>query len=301
MSALRDQLSGKFLSRQKKSVSGVVIAKDLLKHGFPLDLSLRCWSRVCDEIVVVTDHCEPSDINIIYEICNDKNIECEIKIRAVGSPNNFEFYRFVGYFFCKNPDYVVHFDADYLISQTEAKKLRKTIENAPPENDIITYELVYLNYYGDMLFEDCAMTMYVKPYNGYSGIYPFVLNVKRQNFILPVGTFSERHNVPVNMESIINLGENWGGTYDQKFNKWSMFSQSGGNPDGFNIIDSDVKIEHLSWSLNEEALLKKLSHPHWSQNTDRTYVIDENYVKGGNQPWRKNYKELAEMKKRMKQ
>ncbi len=269
-------------------ISGIVIAKDMSYHGFPLDLCLKTWSKVCDEIVIVMDRKDPLDLQVIQRAAESIP---NVKIRAVIKPNSFEIYRFVGYFACSNPDYVIHFDSDYLISDDEGMKLRKAIEEAPEDNDIITFRLMYLNYHGDMLYYDHVMKEYVLPYDGYSGTYPFVLNVKRQNFIMPVETFSERHNNAINMESVINLGSNWGGTYDQKYNKY----WPGGNPDGFNIIDSDVIVEHLTWSINHDALEKKLDHSHWKASG-----VTLETVKGGDVKYDKSYPELEEIRYRFR-
>jgi hypothetical protein len=284
----------------KKFISGIVVAKNLDLYKFQFDLCLKAWSRACDEIVVVTDKKIPSDLGIIWR---DRDIvqdpRCPIKARAIEAPENFELYRFAGYLFCSKPHYVIHFDADYLISPDDALLLRKTIEEAPEDNDIITYRLIYLNYGGTHLYTDSMIKTYVTPYDGYSGNYPFVLNVRRQNFISPGDAYEERNSNRINFESVVNLGENWGGAYDQKFNRWSL-NQQGRVLDprgdcGFNLLDSGAAVEHLTWSTSDEVRLKKLADPYWAGRG-----VTDAVVKGGDIVYEKKYEELAIFRERMR-
>jgi len=284
-----------------KFVSGIVIAKNLAYNGFHLDLCVKTWSRVCNEIVVVTDKKNPDDLNTIFRVFGElgetTSSGCFLKARAIEEPNALETYRFAGYLFCSHPNYAVHFDADYLISPNDAVRLRETIEGAPEDNDIITYRIINLNRGGTHLYMDEAAKVFVRPYDGYSGLYPFVLNVRRQNFIMPFDTYEEKFSNRVNYEAAVNLGPNWGFVYDQKIHYYNQRLGGEFNPKehGIGFLDSGVDVEHLTWSLSEEALAKKLADPIRVQRG-----ITKEVVEGGTTAYEKDYEELREFRARMR-
>jgi hypothetical protein len=257
--------------------------------GYPLDLAVQCWSRVCDEIVVVTDKADPSDLESIASAAARSRPGCEIKVRAVEGPMFFEVYRFAGYMFCNRPEWVVHFDADYLIGEDQADALRRTILSSPADADIITYRLVYLNRQATATFSYEDMRQFAHPYDGYSGNFPFVLNVRRGNFMSPVDTYAEKNNNRINYESVVNLGEHWGHSYDLKF-----LRSFGYNPSPMSVVDSSCVVEHLTWSLRPGVLEGKLGHPFWvGRGIGMGQVTDDS------QPWPRGYPELDEARSRM--
>ena len=260
-------------------ISGITIAKNISHFGFPYALSIKSFLNACDEIIIVTDYSDKETISLLMRQFKD---EPRVKIRGVSRVNSFEVFRMIGYFFTSSPDFVVHFDLDYLISLEDSKTLRNSIIKNPTA-DIITYNLVYLNYWGDKTIYDSEMAKYVYPNDGITGQYPFVLNVKKGNMICPFEGTNE-DNVAINFESVISLNpERWGAAYD---NKWLR-----NNPYQFEIYNSTAVIEHLSWSLNRDALLEKLALPHWSSRN-----IDEEYVKMGETDYLKSYEELNSLR-----
>lgn len=269
-------------------ISGIVPIKDVARMGYPIDLALRCWSRVCDEIVVVTDKRDPSDVAAAAQAGAGCHPGCEVKVRAVESPASFDVYRFAGYMFCDSPDWVVHFDADYLVGEDQAADLRRAILGSPADLDIITYRLVYLNRQANATFSYPDMLHFTHPYDGFSGNFPFVLNVRRGNFISPVDSYAEKTNNRMNFESVVNLGHSWGHVYDQKY-----LRHFGRNPTPLSVADSGCLVEHLTWSLTRQELEAKLAHPFWAE---RGIGIDQ--VTDCSNPWDRSYPELDEARSR---
>lgn len=265
-------------------ISGITTALNLDFHGFPYDLAIRTWLNVCDEIIVVTD---PKEHSLDKLLNWASQFGDKVKIRGVNSPRNFEVFRFLGYMFCNNPNYVVHFDLDYLISPTDAALLRNTILSAADDTDIITYKLCYLNYYATHTTW-IPKQREVPPHDGTHGEYPLVVNPRRQIFIAPYEGVTE-DNLLINYESIICLRpDKWGKTYNTKYLKSA-------NPFRFNIVESNATVEHLFWFLKPDALKKKLSHPYW---VDQLY--DTNWAKKGFDPYNKTYQELEEARERLR-
>jgi hypothetical protein len=283
-----------------KFVSGIVIAKNLAYNGFHLDLCLKTWSRMCNEIVIVTDKEDLEDIQTVFRIMEGlgetTSSGCFLKVRAIEAPTFFELYRFAGYLFCSHPNYVVHFDADYLISPSDAGRLREAIEKAPEDNDIITYRIINLNRSGTHIYMDDEAKVYTRPYDGYSGIYPFVLNVRRQNFIMPFDVYEEKFNNRVAYESAVNLGHNWGSVYDQKIHCYCQRQGIEYDPKayGIGLLDSGADVEHLTWSMKKEAFDKKLAARSRVQSS-----ITKEGVEGGTTAYEKDYEELREFRARM--
>ena len=265
-------------------ISGVTIAKNLWANDFPYDLALKTWAEVCDEIVVVAPYQDQKTINMVHKVRKELKGRCPVKIRGVLRPEKFDLFRFFGYVWTQAPDWVVHFDLDYLISSEEASKLRKVIEEAPSHTDVITYKLAYLNRGATRLVFTPQMEKHCPPHNGTHGTYPFVLNVKRQNFICPFEAIDEAGRF-CNYEGVISLRpDNWGKT---------LYPKYGYQYTSFEVVHSKVVVEHLSFSLSLEQLEAKLKNPYWKQQK-----MGIRYVINGQQKYDVSYPELEEARRR---
>lgn len=263
-------------------ISGIVPLVHAEKLGFPWKQAILSWMDVCDEIICITFR--NPDLSAIA-LCEFVEQHPKLKLMALDSPKDFETYRFLGYHFCSNPNWVVHFDADYIISPSEALKLRETILKARYDTDIITYTLTYLNYNATKTVYIPQLEINQTPRNGYQGEYPLIVNPRRQMFICNYAGVTQK-NVQCNYESVMCLrpGDKWGKTYNTKF----LLD----NPYQFNILRTDINVEHLSFSLDRMALAKKLSHQYWVDQ-----MIDMRHVITGYQPYNISYPLLDEARK----
>ena len=256
-------------------ISGIVPIFDAKGMGLPYLQSIEAWADVCDEIIVVTSPKDPGLADMIGLIEKIKS-KCNLKIRGVQRPADFEVYRVLGYFFTKEPGWVVHFDGDYLISPDEAAKLRQAILSAPEDTDILTYVLVYLNYDATKTFETEEMKKWWPPHDGFRAEFPFVLNQKRGMSISPFEGQTEGGHY-VNMEGVMSSqADKWGATFNTKFMNH--------NPYGFNIVRSGVQVEHLTWSMNKERAFRKANEGNhvgggvgWEKVRDGDSVWDASY------------------------
>jgi hypothetical protein len=264
-------------------ISGITIAKNMLSYGFPYDLAIRSFAQVCDEIVVVIPRSDTPTFNALHKLMAELEDECMIKIRGVLNPDSFDVFRFIGYMFTDKPDWVVHFDLDYLISPANADKMRLEIENAPSDLDAISYNLVYLSRTAKNVVYNKDMAKWVPPYNGIQGTYPFIINPRKHVFISPFEGVTESGRY-VNFEGLISLGDKWGE---------SVFLKYDNGQHNFNIKDSGISVEHLSFSLNIESLRSKLQHEYW-----RELGFGEEYVINGGSEYEVSYPLLEEARKR---
>ena len=263
---------------------GITIAKNPKKLGFGIDLVINSWLRVCDKIIIVIGRHDPDTQSIIRNLSSDR-----ILIRGVENNSNFESYRNIGYFYMDNPNFVVHFDLDYLISPEDSKILKNDILSSDENVDIITYNLIYLNYWGDKTIYSEDMERWVWPHNGYIGEYPFIINYRRGNIICPFEGV-DKWNTHINYESIIcTHPDRLGNTYATKYLR--------DNPHGFKIINSKAEIEHLTWSYPKEYLEFKLG----ARSGEYRNGVTIDYVKSGMFEWGKSYQELDEFRKRIKE
>jgi hypothetical protein len=231
-------------------ISGVIPFVSQKEMMLPWKQALTCWAEVCDEIVVVMPF-DDELVNDVQSFCFDlKGPNLVMGIHGVTAYSGD--LRTKGYFFCDNPDWVVHFDADYLISPDDAKHLRVEIESASDDVDCLTYELAYLNRDATRLCYQANMERFFPPYNGYTADYPFVLNFRRGMRMCPYNGV-DRANLAVNEETVISVGsEHFGKSLSMRW-----FGNLGFN--GFNVSNSGVQVEHLSWSRSMEFLKKKLA------------------------------------------
>jgi len=266
-------------------ISGITTAKDILDYGFPYDLAIKSFAEVCDEIVVVIPKNDQKTFDVLHQLMSELKDSCVLKIRGVLSPDNFDVFRFIGYMFTDNPDWVVHFDLDYLISPSEAKKLRGEIEDAPDDLDALTYELAYLSRTAKNLIYNKDMAEWVPPYDGMRGAYPFVVNPRKQVFISPFEGVTEGGRY-VNFEGLIGLGaDNWGSSLFLKYDNKRHHE--------FNIKDTRIQVEHLSFGLNRDLLELKLRHEYW---VGLGFTFE--YALKGSDPYEVSYPLLEEARRR---
>ena len=260
-------------------ISGIVPLLNPDKRGIPYLLAIESWAEVVDEMVVVTDielgPVNPEKEKFFAEIVAAAKGKCEVKIRGILRPYEHNVFRLFGYFFAQKPDWVVHFDGDYLLSSEQAVKLREEIEKASEDVDCLTYELVYLNYDATALFVNRDFERWFPPKSGYSVYFPFVVNPRRGNFLCPFEGHANDGRY-INFEGIINLSDRWGVSY---FTKYGMRTPH------FNVVQTDVQIEHLSWSMELEFLEKKLQHEFWvSEEVTMKEVMAGHYGYGVTYP-----------------
>ncbi len=174
-------------------ISGITIAKNMLAYGFPYDLAIRSFAEVCDEIIVVIPKNDKDTFDALHKLMAEMKDRCEIKIRGVQNPDNFDVFRFIGYMWTSQPDWVVHFDLDYLISPGEGMKLREVINKTPANVDALSYDLVYLSKNVKRVVFNSDMKKWVCPYDGITGRYPLVVNPRNQIFISPFEGISENN------------------------------------------------------------------------------------------------------------
>jgi len=272
-------------------ISGVIISYKASEFEFPIDLAVRSWMEVCDEIVIMTFTDDP-DISRLLNMTEWKCERCVIKVRAVNGPKCFELLRLYGYFFTGNPDWVVHFDSDYLISPEQAFKLRNTIKSAPDDTDVITYRLVCLNRGVNRLVHNKDLAKWTVPFDGIRGEYPLIVNPGRQAMIVPFEGIVE-DNFYVNFEGMISLNRrHWGKALFPKMSGEGIDPYLE-NRFGFGIVRSNVDVEHLSFSLPDDKLKKKMSHPYWVN-----LGIDVDHVVKGQQDYSVTYPILEQARKR---
>jgi hypothetical protein len=254
-------------------ISGITICHDALGQGYPVDLSLSCWSSVCDEIVVMTCKDDPSLQHMMNLVEGEKR-DCAMKLRAIEGPKFFELFRMFGYFFTTTPDWVVHFDLDYLISPKEARELRRAILCALPTTEMVTYKLVHLNRGATRMVFNPDMKTWLTPFDGVRAEYPFIVNPRRQMMSCPFCGVTE-DNFFINYEGVISLNrEHWGkGLFPKMLvDKKDPYEV---NPFNFEIVRSGAQVEHLSFSGSEENLKRKLEHPYWKNlGMDYRYVVE---------------------------
>jgi len=274
-------------------ISGIIPLLRPEERGIPYLLAIESWAEVLDEMIVVIDmelgtvsEEQNAYLSTIAEAAKGK---CKVETRGIIRPHEHNVFRMFGYFFANRPDWIVHFDADYLISHEEALKLKRCIENASDDVDCMTYELVYLNYDATAVFYNKDMEYWFAPHSGYSAFFPFVINPRRGNFLCPFEGHANDGRY-INFEGVINMSDRWGK---------SFFPKYGMDTPHFNVVQTNVVVEHLSWSMNEEPLRKKVQHAFWQDlGIDMDTVLHGMFSYGVSYPLldeaRKRYKAMRE-------
>ena len=237
---------------KKRFVSGILPLMNPSRLDFPYKLVLESWSELCDEIVIVVPYHDPdlSEIMSLVELFKDR---CPIKVQGINRPLEVLLFQTFGLFFTDNPDWVVYLDGDHLISPTNSCKLRAVIDGASDDTDIITFNRVFLNYDATAIFKTAEMEESFYPHDGYRAECPYIVNPKRRMFLSPFDAITVKDSW-IHFEGVVSLQEgNWGRAYTTNQLRY--------NSAEFNIVCSDVDVEHLTWSVNVEFAKMKAEHP----------------------------------------
>jgi hypothetical protein len=239
-------------------ISAIMPCSGWATTGYPYRQALKCWSKVCDEIIIVV-HGKREAEDIIQATVDFPNVF----VRFIASPPldsfaTYGIYLLIGLFYCHEPDWALSIEADFLISPEQGRILRDTLNSASEEQEIFMADVMTLNYDGTKELYQSEFKKFFCPNDGYVWHRPIGYRPKRGIFPIPFeGT--DANNVIVNCEGMISLQS---GKYGLSFN--SKFMNH--NPYGFNLLRTNVRIDHLTFTRFPNALRKKLSHPHWASN-----------------------------------
>ena len=276
-----------FLFRMKHQkgenmISAVMPCSGWATTGYPYKQALKCWSRVCDEVIIVV-HGRNEAEELIQATAAFPNVH----IRSVAAPSLDSFaaygtYLLIGLFYCNDPDWVLSVEADFLISPEQGKILRDTLNSAGEEQEIFMADVVTLSYDGTKETYQSEFKTFFPPNDGYTWHRPIGYRPKRRIFPIPFEAV-DASGVQANCEGMISLQS---GKYGLSFN--SKFMNH--NPHGFNLLRTNVRIDHLTFTRFPENIRKKLSHPHWAANGVTVGGIVE-----GNWTLSPSYPELKEV------
>jgi len=273
-------------------ISGIMPCSGWLKTDYPWKQALRCWARVCDEIVIVTYRY--SEVGALFQAAEEihrKSTEedhrCEVNVRAIYDPpligfGGYASYLMYGLFLAQEPDWMLAVEADYLISPLEAKRLRDFLLNASPQSEVVMARVLTLNYDGTSKLYNPDFKNNFPPYDGYVWDRPIGCRPKLGVFPAPFNGV-DRQNVQITCEAFVRLRKGaWGHSFNSKFLNH--------NPMGFDIVRTDVTIEHLSFTRSGSSLISKLKHPYF---VDCSLTVDR--VLAGDEPYFVSYPELQEI------
>ena len=243
-------------------ISGIMPCSKWDKIGYPWRQAIPCWSRVCDEIILVIHRFEAAQsfIHIAMQLNEDNRKagrKCEVSVRSVVMPGLTDFggygsYLMYGVGLASNPDWMIAIEADYLIAPDAAVRLRNRILEASSDTELVTARAVTMNYTGTHRVYLIDIHRYFPPWNGFVWERPIASRVSLG--VYP-GMYSgvDRFNYQNTCEGFIRLrpGGGWGKTYHSK-NK-SLYGNN-----GFNILDTGVEFEHLTFTKNVPNILKKM-------------------------------------------
>jgi hypothetical protein len=246
-------------------ISGIMPCARWNEIGYPWRQAISCWSKVCDEIILVLSGPSESSqfigeatrLMAEYEKIGRK---CNILVRSIQTPALTDFgsygaYLMYGICLASNPDWGLAIEADYLISPENGVKLRKCLEEASDDFELVTARAVTMNYVGSRRLYLPDMLNWFPPYDGFVwerpigcriglGIYPGMFcGIDRDN----------NHNT---CEGFIRLrrGEGWGKTYHSK--NRSLYGDN-----GFRILNTGLDFEHLTFTKNPDRVIAKLDYP----------------------------------------
>jgi len=244
-------------------ISGIMPCTNAVEMDVPFLLSLESWLPVCDEIIVITLSKDKS-IDVLFEYAGRKK---KVKVIIVDYPPEHNMLRQVAYSYCSSPDWVVHFDADYLISPEDGEILRSKILDAPDDVDCMTYNLVFLNY-------DASTTIYTEsrkndyyPNNGFTTFYPFIVSPKRGTFI-SIAKAQNQFGHYFDVEGAVSLVPGkWGQIWHPLHPEASQLT----------VLHTEQRVDHLMWSRSISVLYDKLSKPGLS-SFSLEFVLNGSYL-----------------------
>ena len=245
-------------------ISGIMPCSKWEETEYPWRQAIACWSRVCDEIILVVSGFSESDffINEAMRITAENERagkKCDILVRGIQTPALNDFgsygaYLMYGACLANNPDWVLAIEADYLISPENGANLRKQLEEAPEDCELVTARAVTMNYTGTRKLYLSDIHRSFPPWDGFVWERPIGCRVGLG--IYP-GLFCgvDRFNTMNTCEGFIRLkrGESWGKTYHSK--NRSLYGDN-----GFNILNTGLCFEHLTFTKKVERVLGKLNY-----------------------------------------
>lgn len=261
-------------------ISGIMPCSGWTRTGYPWRLAMRCWARVCDELVVMTHHCGESDelFKAAAEVVQASTAEgrkCDVFVRSVDDPPLVDFgsygsYLFYGICIASDPDWALAVEADYLISPGEAAKLRAAL--LLPGGEVVMAKAVTMNYLGTRKVFNPDFQRWYTPFDGFSWDRPIGCRPGLGVFPAPFNGV-DRANLQVNCEGYVALRRGrWGSSFNSKFLNH--------NPFGFDVLRTGAEFEHLTFTRFARCMPGKLSHQYMKacgMTAERVLAGDEAY------------------------
>jgi len=255
------------------------------QRGYPHYEALRSWCRVCDEIIIITNKDE--NLQFLFNLAGKEMPEtehkCSVAVHSIDDPPLTDFasygsYLLFGMLMCSSPDWVISIEADFLISPTEASKLRNTLLG-DSENEILMADVLTINYDGTKLLHTNEFKSLFPPNDGCTWHRP--IGYRPKAGILPVPYAGvDRRNHQTCCEGIISIQPGkWGLSFNSKFQNH--------NPLDFKLLRTKTVVEHLTFSRDPSMLLTKMEHPSWEARGITIKTVIE-----GTEPYDVSYPEL---------
>lgn len=240
-------------------ISGIMPCNNWDLTGYPWKSAIRCWSMVCDEIIIVASQYLEA-IKIIKWVGGQKGVfnGCNILIRSIKEPSLVGFggygsYLLYGCCLASNPDWVIAIEADYLIDPDEALKLRSSILSAPDNSEIILAGAVTMNYTGTRKIYMPDFSVWFPPWDGFTWQRPIGSRIGNGVYPTPFNGI-DRFNYQTTCESFIRMrkGNTWGQTFPSK--RLKVHSKD----TGFVVHQTGVTFEHLTFTKSCENIRRKM-------------------------------------------
>lgn len=270
-------------------ISGIMPCSGWIATRYPWQFALRTWARVCDEIVIVAYGmsevpCLLAGAREATEYSQREGRRCEVHVRSIQEPplvgfGGYGAYLNYGICFLENPEWVLAVEADYMISPQEAARMRSVLAGCAPDRELLMARCVTLCYDGRNKLYNPDFKNNFQPRDGYVWYRPIGCRPDRGIFPVPFSGLGKRNEI-VNCEGFVRLRKGgWGDTFNSKF--------LANNPWGFNLLDTDLEFEHLSFTRDHQSLAKKLQHEYFvACGLDARRVLD------GDEYYPRRYPEL---------
>jgi len=243
---------------------------------------MRCWARVCDELVVVTHQCGESDelfqaADEVVRASTAEGRKCDVFVRSVDDPPLVDFgsygsYLMYGICIASDPDWALAVEADFLISPGSAARLREELTCAMPGREVVMAKAVTMNYLGTRKVFNPDFKKWYVPFDGFSWNRPIGCRPKLGVFPAPFNGV-DRANLQVNCEGYVALKPGrWGSSFNSKFLNH--------NPFGFDVLRTAVEFEHLTFTRFARCMPGKLAHQYMQAcglTAERVLAGDEAY------------------------
>ena len=279
-------------------ISGVMPCSKWDEIGYPWRQAIPCWSRVCDEIILVVDGIPQAKsmfahLSDLQRTNNRNGVKCNLRVHAVMNPRLEDFgsygsYLMYGISLASNPDWMIAIEADYLISPDAAGILKKSIVEASLETELVTARVMTMNYTGTSRVYLPDFKNWFIPGDGFTWQRPIA---SRIGLGVYPGMYCgvDQFNYTITCEGFIRLrsGDGYGKTYHSK--NWSLYGNN-----GFKILDTGIEFEHLTFTKNVMNILKKMEGDdgyYKKQNIGLREILD------GHRKQQVIYSELEEVKR----